>query len=45
MGAYVNLITADTGNSVVRGADFGRIVWECGDIVACKGTGVGEQRT
>ena len=43
--ANVNLIAADAGNSVVRSADFGGIVWESGDIVARKGTGVGEQRT
>ena len=45
MRTHVHLIAADTGDGVVRSADFGGIVGECGDIVARKGTGVGEQRT
>ena len=45
MRTHVNLIAANAGNGVVRSTDFSRIVGECGDIVACKGTGIGEQRT
>ena len=45
MVSHMNLITRDTGDGVVRGADFSRIVGESGDVVSRQGRGVGEEST
>ena len=42
---HVHLIARHTGDGVVRGADFRRIIGEGGDVVACEGGSVREQRS